>query len=103
MIIYIDTSESGQTIVRLKDKSGKSVEELTVARLPGSQALIPAIIKILKKHKLKPQDLSAIEVNEGPGSYTGLRVGISVANALGHFLDIPVNNTKGKIIEPKYA
>lgn len=102
MIIYIDTSNSGQTTVELKDKNGKLVEKMTIERLPGSQALLPAIVKTLKKHKLKPKDLSAVEVNQGPGSYTGLRVGVSVANTLGHFLKIPVNKIKGRIIVPKY-
>ena len=35
-----------------------------------------------------------IEVDRGPGSYTGIRVGVSVANALGFALNIPVNGKK---------
>lgn len=103
MILCIDTSKQDQTIVKLKDKRGKLLETLRVERLPGSQALLPAIVTVLKKHKIKPQELEEVEVNVGPGSYTGLRVGVSVANTLGHFLGIPVNKIKGKIIEPLYG
>ena len=38
--------------------------------------------------------LEGIEVETGPGSFTGLRVGVSVANALGYSLGIPVNGKK---------
>lgn len=56
--------------------------------------------------------ITAIEVNTGPGSFTGTRVGVAVANALGFALDIPVNGSprspreagkKGKIVLPKYT
>ena len=68
----------------------------------GSQALIPLITKILKAKKISLSDLSGIEVNPGPGSFTGTRVGVSVANALGYALSIPVNGKKGKIVLPIY-
>ena len=40
------------------------------------------------------KDLKEVEVEIGPGSFTGLRVGVSVANALGYSLNIPVNGKK---------
>jgi tRNA threonylcarbamoyladenosine biosynthesis protein TsaB len=103
MVLGIDTSETLRTNVSLKDKNGKVKDRLIEERKPGSQVLLPMIIKILKTNKLEPQDLTAIEVNCGPGSYTGLRVGISVANTLGYFLKIPINNKKiGELVVPKY-
>ena len=41
--------------------------------------LAPFIEEILKENNLTIRDLSAVAVSEGPGSYTGLRVGVSVA------------------------
>jgi tRNA threonylcarbamoyladenosine biosynthesis protein TsaB len=103
MILAIDTSETLKTKVFLKDKNGKVKGRLKEERKPGSQVLLGMIIKILKKNKLEPEDLTRIEVNCGPGSYTGLRVGISVANTLGHFLKIPINGEKvGQLVFPKY-
>jgi tRNA threonylcarbamoyladenosine biosynthesis protein TsaB len=47
--------------------------------------------------------IKEIEVNLGPGSFTGLRVGVSVANALAWTLKVPVNGKKiGELVKPKY-
>ncbi len=42
------------------------------------------------------KNLSGIVLFEGPGSYTGLRIGTSVANAIGYSLQIPIVATGGK-------
>ena len=60
------------------------------ARGKQSEDLLPAIDGILKKEKLSLQDINSVLVNQGPGSYTGVRVGVTVANTLGWSLNIPV-------------
>jgi tRNA threonylcarbamoyladenosine biosynthesis protein TsaB len=50
------------------------------------------LIQLNTKHT----EISGVVVYEGPGSYTGLRISISVANALGYSLDIPVVATTGQ-------
>ena len=45
---------------------------------------------VLKAKHLSLSDLNGIVVYQGPGSFTGLRIGISVANALADSLDIPI-------------
>jgi tRNA threonylcarbamoyladenosine biosynthesis protein TsaB len=44
----------------------------------------------LTKHDATLNDLSGVVVFQGPGSFTGLRIGITVANALSHELQIPI-------------
>lgn len=44
----------------------------------------------LKQYNLTYQDITAIGVFRGPGSYTGLRIGITVANSLADSLEIPI-------------
>lgn len=95
MILYINTKDQKQVIIALK-KEGGVVESLSEENEFGSQVLLPLIEKILKKNKLEYKDLKGIEVETGPGSFTGIRVGVSVANALGYSLGIPVN---GKDVE----
>lgn len=48
------------------------------------------IDEILMKNSLVPADLSAVAVSEGPGSYTGLRIGVSVAKGMCYALNIPL-------------
>lgn len=96
----IDTTKIEQVIVCL-EKDGKRVQMSEQNRF-GSQILLPLIVKLLKKEKAAFADLSEIKVARGPGSYTGLRVGVSVANALGFTLNISVNNKKMET-ELKYS
>ena len=52
--------------------------------------LMPAIDKVLKDASLTIQDLDGIAVSLGPGSFTGLRIGIATAKGLAQGLNIPV-------------
>ena len=93
MILYINTKDQKVIRIELRDK-GKVISEMSEENEYGTQALLPLIDKILKTEKLTLKDLIGIEVETGPGSFTGLRVGVSVANALGFALVIPVNGKK---------
>ncbi|MEL6593222.1 MAG: tRNA (adenosine(37)-N6)-threonylcarbamoyltransferase complex dimerization subunit type 1 TsaB [Bacteroidota bacterium] len=55
-----------------------------------ARLLTPMIQQLLKDLQLAPADLSAIAVGKGPGSYTGLRVGVSTAKGLCMALDKPL-------------
>ena len=93
MILYIDTKDQKVVRVSLK-KNGKVVSSRTSENEYGSQVLLPLILKLLQTSNYGLKDLQGIEVEKGPGSFTGLRVGVSVANALAYSLNIPVNGKK---------
>lgn len=100
MKLFIDTSDSEKITVGLDDKRFE-----TEARQDKSQKLLPFIDEMLKKEGKKVKDISEIEINTGPGSFTGLRVGVSVANTLGWVLGVPVNGKdlrKGETVDIKY-
>ncbi len=104
--LYIDTSDNKKVIVCLEiDKQKFTKEKEVDAR--SAQLVLPLIHEILGEHGLEPKDLTGIKVHIGPGSFTGLRVGVSVANAFAFALHIPVNNleiVEGKtLIEPMYS
>ena len=70
---------------------GKMVEidEITMPRIHGER--LPVIIdNILKKYKVNVADLNGIAVSEGPGSYTGLRIGMSLAKGMAVTAGIPI-------------
>ncbi len=93
MILRIDTKDRKKAVVELK-KDNQVLESLSEENKFGSQVLLPLIDKILKKQNLTFRDLKGIETETGPGSFTGLKVGVSVANALGFALGIPVNGKR---------
>lgn len=100
MKLYIDTSNSEKIIVGF---NGEKIE--SDARKERVQKLLAVVSDQLKKRGKGVRDIKEVEVNSGPGSFTGLRVGISVANALGWSLGIPVNGKDIKVqgpVEPKY-
>ncbi|MBQ6371454.1 MAG: tRNA (adenosine(37)-N6)-threonylcarbamoyltransferase complex dimerization subunit type 1 TsaB, partial [Firmicutes bacterium] len=58
-------------------------------RFSHLQNLTPQIDQILKENGLKAGDLTAVAVSHGPGSFTGIRIGVSTARALAQILNIP--------------
>ncbi|MBI4096989.1 MAG: tRNA (adenosine(37)-N6)-threonylcarbamoyltransferase complex dimerization subunit type 1 TsaB [Candidatus Levybacteria bacterium] len=101
--IHINTTSNKEIIIGLT--VGKKEDRLKEAiGEQKAQIVLSLIDTLLKKHNLTVQDLDAIEVNIGPGSFTGLRVGISVANTLGTTLQVPINGQKpGVLAEPRYT
>ena len=63
--------------------------EKNEANIHGS-ALTVFIETLLSKNNFKPSDLKAVAVSKGPGSYTGLRIGVSTAKGLCYALNIPL-------------
>ncbi len=98
--LIIDTTDNKKTIVKLT--TDEFIDEIEQENVPKSQITLILIDKLLKKNDLKPTDIEEIEVNAGPGSFTGTRVGVAIANALGFGLDIKVNGSKTKNVTPKY-
>ncbi len=102
MILYINTKEKDKTEITIKNGS-LVIDQMEAVNKHGSQVLLGLIDRILKKNNLDSSDLTAVEVEIGPGSFTGIRVGVSVAQALGFALNIPVNGQINKILQVKYT
>lgn len=102
MILKIDTTDTNKISVGILEKN-KKVDKIVENRKTSSQILLASILNILKKNKLDLSEVKGMIVNTGPGSFTGTRVGVAVANALGFALNIPVNSKRGKITLPKYT
>lgn len=101
-IISIDTSDNKRINVELNVngiKNNLSSESVILK----SEAVLPLIDKLLKENNLVIEEIDEIKVNEGPGSYTGVRVGAAIANVLGFILKIPINGKKiGELATPVY-
>ncbi|MCL5020010.1 MAG: tRNA (adenosine(37)-N6)-threonylcarbamoyltransferase complex dimerization subunit type 1 TsaB [Patescibacteria group bacterium] len=102
-ILFIDTSSNKKISVGLRLENKKTFSVENDATVLKSQILLILIDKLLSEHNLGINDVNEIKVNLGPGSFTGLRVGIAVANTLGFMLKIPINGKKlGELVEPLY-
>jgi len=77
----VSLSKNGETIV-LKEDNDKSYSH--------AERLHVYIDEVLKEANIKPNELDAISVSKGPGSYTGLRIGVSAAKGLCFALDKPL-------------
>ena len=67
------------------------VAELTAeTRFTHSETLVENIEEVMRLADVKREDLSAVAVSLGPGSFTGLRIGLAAAKAIAYALSIPL-------------
>ena len=92
MKLFFDTCSKDKLLIRL-DKHSKRINTVGISR-NHSQLVLPALADLQNKHNLDIKKITKIEVLIGPGSYTSLRVGASIANALGFALGVPINDKK---------
>jgi len=85
----IETSNAPLSIAIVKD--GLVLEEIVQnEKLTHSVTVMPAIEELFQRANLKPTEIDAIAVSEGPGSYTGLRIGVTIAKTLAWTLKKPL-------------
>ena len=87
--LYIDTSssylytaivENGKLLSEIKEEFGQSLSEVA----------LPKIASMFEKTNLEAKDIDKIIVVDGPGSFTGIRIGITIAKVYAWSLDIPI-------------
>ncbi|WP_167630522.1 tRNA (adenosine(37)-N6)-threonylcarbamoyltransferase complex dimerization subunit type 1 TsaB [Listeria valentina] len=89
MILGIDTATDTMSIA-LSNKQQIVGEFTTNLKKNHSIRLLPAIDALLKECQVKPNELTKIAVSRGPGSFTGLRIGVTTAKTLAYELEIPL-------------
>lgn len=88
-ILSIDTSSSNCTVAVVREY--ETLGEISINfNLQHSVLLMPLVEELLEKLHMAPVDLSAITVSKGPGSFTGLRIGLAAAKGMALALDIPI-------------
>ena len=87
--LYIDTSSSylysaivddNNILGEIKEEYGQSLSEVA----------LPRIVSIFNDNNIKPEDIDKIIVVNGPGSFTGIRIGITIAKVYSWSLNIPI-------------
>lgn len=90
LILCLETSTTNCSVSIGKDESILTFKEVNSESFSHSEQLHSFIDELLIQENLRPKDLDAISISKGPGSYTGLRIGVSAAKGLAYALDIPL-------------
>ena len=89
-ILNIESSSTNCSISLTKDGHLLSLVEKNDEKYSHSTKLHSYINEVIGESKISIKELSAIAVSKGPGSYTGLRIGVAAAKGLCFSLDIPL-------------
>lgn len=88
-ILAVDTSSAVASCAICEDD--KLICECVLNnKLTHSQTLMPMIDEVFKKSELNPQEIDVFAVTNGPGSFTGLRIGVTTIKGLAHACNKPV-------------
>lgn len=95
MILFIDTAQAEIIFVALIGKGKIIAKSVATARVDKSEALLLKMIdSLLKRNRIKLNNLKVVAVVSGPGGFSSLRRGIATANALAWSLRVPVIKVK---------
>ena len=102
--LLIDTSSSDVSIAILKDEKLLS-STTTVKKENHSKYTVEEIKKQLDRSNLEPKDIERIMVVTGPGSFTGLRIGVTIAKVFAYLNKIeiiPISSLKMRALSTKH-
>ena len=88
-ILAIDTSNTALGVALLEENQVLG-EYMTNLKKNHSIRIMPAIQMLMKDCERTPSDLTKIVVAKGPGSYTGIRIGVTIAKTLAWTLKLPL-------------
>lgn len=88
-ILGIDTATKVCGVAVLNEEQ-LMVEKFLNNQKTHSQNIMPLIKQAIEEAGIKPKDLGGIAVTKGPGSFTGLRIGMTIAKSLAQVLNIPI-------------
>ena len=90
IILHLETATTNCSVSISKDNEIIVLKENNAASYSHSEQLHVFIKEALKEASLSFSDLDAVAISKGPGSYTGLRIGVSAAKGICFSLDIPL-------------
>lgn len=90
MILNLETATRNCSVALAQEGKVITVRELATEGYSHAEKLHVFIDEVIHESGINYTDLKAIAVSKGPGSYTGLRIGVSAAKGLCYALDIPL-------------
>jgi tRNA threonylcarbamoyladenosine biosynthesis protein TsaB len=89
-VLGLDTSTLTASAAVLDDDTVLAEDTADTAGGAASEALMPLVARVLERAGLAPRDLEAVAVGAGPGSFTGLRIGMATAKGIAFAAGIPL-------------
>ena len=96
MLVLVIRTDKPEAEIGLFDDDKKLAYEVWQAHRQLAETIHQKITKVLSVKGVTFENIRGIVAFEGPGSFTGLRIGLTVANSLAYGLEIPVVATKGE-------
>jgi tRNA threonylcarbamoyladenosine biosynthesis protein TsaB len=90
IILNIETATKNCSVGLAKDGNIIAIKELNNGNYSHAEVLHPFIVAILREANISTSEIDAVAVSKGPGSYTGLRIGVSAAKGLCFAFDKPL-------------
>lgn len=113
LILNIETATKNCSVSISREGQLVSLKELNEGKFSHAEKLHSFIVELFQESGCKMHDLDAIAISKGPGSYTGLRIGVSAAKGLCYALEKPlvsvptlqimalqVQSLKGELVVP---
>jgi len=94
LILNLETATTNCSVSIAKEGKTLAIKEHNTPNYSHSEQLHVFIQEVVKEASVFLSDIDAIAVSKGPGSYTGLRIGVSAAKGLCFSLDVPLISIK---------
>ncbi len=99
MKLIIDSSQFDKTILAIANNF-KIIKKVSASsRFTHEEVMLKLMDKLFTTTKIAPKDIVGVIVVNGPGSFSALRIGLSVANTLAWQLNIPIVGVSNKLFK----
>ena len=96
--LFIDTHSDKVILILYKDNK-ILMSKIEESNYHHSQVIMPMLDNLLKENKIKTADLNEIIVVNGPGSFTGVRISVTIAKTLAYTLNIPIKTIDSLLLK----
>ena len=96
--LFLDTHSSKTRIVLYKEEQPIIKKEIETEKNQSSR-IMPILLEVLEEAKIEINKIKEIIIVNGPGSFTGVRIGVTIAKTLAYTLNIPIKEMSSLLVK----